>query len=673
MTSESSLGPSLITWLNATGHMFMELDRNFNVIVADPNLTKRFRVQPGSICYRGLAGQDRICPDCPVQRVYNGSPGAEDRREVRDAQGRAVDIHVSIAPKLNQSGNVVGSWVMATEISKADSSGVFQNDANRHFRELLENLPDVVFCLDPVGRFIFANRRTEELLGYGVRQLLGKSLWDLLPSDELTAARTILDTPLGSCWDSELSVTDATGQQRHVRVRCVPLWDSESDSVWFEGVMRDRTAQRALEMELTAYRERLRESKHRYRRLVQQVPDVIFSLDSQGRFTFVNAQVENLLGYPVEKMLGTALKDHISEEFRHIAESILDVEAESVWDEELSIVDVNGVRKWVRIRYRPVFDAQGRLWEYEGVMRDRTSRKKLEEDLRSSKEELLEKIKVIDELYEHIVQSEKSKAIAEHTAEVAHEIRQPLAIIGGFARRMYKQLEGCKKLNPDSQRECFAVIIGEVQRLERILGGLIDFTRQKTVQKRSIDPNSLIEEILHVYEERFREKDIKLEVDFGEEIGAVMLDPDRFFQVVRNLVSNAIDASRRHGMIRVTTGVFVASAKARETGDLETEAYFELRVRNGGKIIPPEELRRIFDPFYTTKDSGTGLGLALVKRIVEEHDGSISVKSDEMGTIFTVWIPLRTAEWVYKNALFNSCGPAGHNHAVEEEPSSPQS
>ncbi len=274
------------------------------------------------------------------------------------------------------------------------------------------------------------------------------------------------------------------------------------------------------------------------------------------------------------------------------------------------------------------------LTSFWAIKRDVTERRRVQQAL-------LDKIKTIDELYAHIVQSGKAKAIAEHTAEVAHELRQPLAIIGGFARRMARQPECWNEIDMDSRREGFEIIIREIQRLEKILDGLIDFTRHETIQLQRIDPNDLIEEVLHINAERLKEKDLHLEVNLSRELGEVFLDPARFQQVIRNLISNAIEACDRKRLIRVETGVFMPSDKAQETGELDSTVYFEMKVHNEGKAIPLEELQKIFDPFYTTKHYGTGIGLTLCKRIVENHGGSISVKSDAEGTAFTVWIPLK--------------------------------
>jgi signal transduction histidine kinase len=275
---------------------------------------------------------------------------------------------------------------------------------------------------------------------------------------------------------------------------------------------------------------------------------------------------------------------------------------------------------------------------------DRTAGKILEEELKASREALVQKIKIIDDLYAHILQSGKAKAIAEHTAEVAHELRQPLAIIGGFARRMAKQLEESARIDEDRQKECFHIMIGEVQRLEKILGALIDFTKREAIQLETIDANGLIREVLRIHQERFREKNLLIQTHFGNRIGKVSVDPNRFQHLIRNLLSNAIEASPEGGVIVIDTGILVPSDKTQQTGELAAGEYFEMKIRNGGPIIPPEELQKFFDPFYTTKEYGVGIGLTLCKKIVEEHNGSISAKSGEEGTIVTVWFPLRPAK-----------------------------
>jgi PAS domain S-box-containing protein len=488
--------------------MFWEVDRNFRVAFANDLLKRVFGDPVGQVCYKFMAGSDQPCPDCPVQRVFDGEERAVSERMRYDKDSRPVWLLHTATPIRNEAGEVIG----ASELT-----------------------------IDTTHR-----RQTEE---------------------------------------------------------------------W------------------------LKDSERLYRNLVELVPDVIFSLDHTGKFTFVNTQVEKFLGFPVQQILETPLRNYIAVEDRERVATMINLQPESIWDEEVAIVDANGGRKFARIRCKASFDAERRRTGFEGVMRDRTVRRKLEEELRASKEALVEKIRIIDELYEHIVQSGKCKAIEEHTAEVAHELRQPLAIVGGFARRMAKQFDS-NQPDLDRQKQYTNIIVTEIQRLEKILDGLIDFTRRNNIILRRMNPNDLIEYILGVTEGRIRDKSLHLAVSLGPEIGEIPLDPGRFQQLVLNLLSNAIEASPRGSVIELETGVSIPSDKAMKAGELDSTGFFEMKVRNRGPVIPQEALQKIFNPFYTTKQFGTGLGLTVTKKIVEDHCGSISVRSDIDGTMFTVWIPL---------------------------------
>ncbi len=404
--------------------------------------------------------------------------------------------------------------------------------------------------------------------------------------------------------------------------------------------IEEKTASLQTELEGRKRMERwLVDSERRYRVLLEEIPDVIFILDHEGRFTYVNTQVEKFLDYPVYQMLETSFADYVAPEDRFKAETILRIGPDFIWDEELGMIASNGDRKHARIRCKAGHSVDNGSIRFEGVMRDITRRKGLEEELKSSREELLEKIKIIDDLYEHIVQQGKSKAIADHTAEVAHELRQPLAIIGGFARRIARQFDSCDLTDNGGQRESCGIMISEIQRLEKILSSLIEFTRHELVHLEKVDPNQVIEKVLQVYQDRVTEKGLQLITNLGKEVGEIMLDPNRFEQVVRNLISNAIEASPLEETIYVEAGASIPSDKAQETGELASEFYFEMKVRNFGKVISPEELQKIFSPFYTTKNYGTGIGLTIAKKIIEDHGGSISAKSDNEGTVFTVWLP----------------------------------
>ncbi|MGO9568624.1 MAG: ATP-binding protein [Desulfomonilaceae bacterium] len=412
-----------------------------------------------------------------------------------------------------------------------------------------------------------------------------------------------------------------------------------------ERKVQEKTA--GLQTELTERKrvERwLRDSERRYRTLVEELPDVIFLLDDAGHFTFVNTQAEKFLKYPVQDILETPLKDHLVAGDRDKIDALFSLEPESIWDEEVGMLDAEGAAQYARIRCKLSYYDEDGSPRYEGIMRDITRRRRLEEDLAASRAQLLDKMRIIDDLYEHIIQSHKSRAIANHTAEVAHELRQPLAIIGGFARRMARKLDSDVAVTAAEQKEACRVMISEIQRLEKILDTLIDFTRRGSLNLKKGDPNDIIESVLRAYQGTIKDKGIELVTSLGREVGEILLDANRFEQVVRNLVSNAIEASLPGQVINIETGVSIPSGKAYEAGGLQSETYFEMKIRNLGQAIPPERLDKIFSPFFTTKAYGAGIGLTISKKIVEDHGGSISAKSDEEGTVFTVWLPIQQTE-----------------------------
>jgi signal transduction histidine kinase len=258
---------------------------------------------------------------------------------------------------------------------------------------------------------------------------------------------------------------------------------------------------------------------------------------------------------------------------------------------------------------------------------------------RRVQEALVERIRTIDALYQHVLEAGKAKAIMDHTAQVAHELRQPLAIIGGFARRLAKGAQSGAASSVDSLRESVGIMINEVRRLEEILAGLVDFTHHEMAQTTGVNPHELIRYVIDINRPRLEEKYLRAQTHFSDPLEEILVDPDRFQQVVRNLLANAIEASPFGGVIRVETSVTGRRDGSDSTDLTDSDRYFEIRIHNFGRPIATENIQKIFDPFFTTKAYGTGMGLTLARKIVEDHRGSLSLKSDDGGTVATVWIP----------------------------------
>jgi signal transduction histidine kinase len=222
-----------------------------------------------------------------------------------------------------------------------------------------------------------------------------------------------------------------------------------------------------------------------------------------------------------------------------------------------------------------------------------------------------------------LLQTEKLAALGEMSAKVAHEIRNPLSAIGGFARRIQRALpEG------DGNAEYAAVIVRETQRLEGILTEQLEFARMSRPRLAHVTLDEVVRETLELVREEAQRKGALLLEDHGEGLPRVLLDRDKVKQVLLNILQNALAAVGRGNRILVRS--------ERAGGDVRVE------IANDGEPLPGEILDSLFVPFATTKAGGSGLGLAVAYQIVKEHGGEIEVKTGEPWSVsFTVSFPIR--------------------------------
>lgn len=224
-------------------------------------------------------------------------------------------------------------------------------------------------------------------------------------------------------------------------------------------------------------------------------------------------------------------------------------------------------------------------------------------------------------LRERVVHSERMAALGELAARVAHEIRNPLISIGGFARRLEKKLS-------DDSSEYARIIVNEVTRLENILKEILGFVKSSRVNKVRVDVNDVVQNIIDFMAPSIAEKQNTIMKDLSDGPLMSLIDPDRIKEALLNILTNASQATD-HGTITVRT--------RREDSD----AVIELTDTGCG--IKNEDIKSIFNPFFTTKPQGTGLGLAVTHKIIQEHNGKIRVESVwGGGTAFKIYLPLET-------------------------------
>jgi len=247
------------------------------------------------------------------------------------------------------------------------------------------------------------------------------------------------------------------------------------------------------------------------------------------------------------------------------------------------------------------------------------------QSLEEEKQKLEIAYRELKEAQDRLLHSERLAAIGEMAAHVAHEIRNPLVTIGGFARSILKAV----KAENDPIRKSAQIVAEEVRRLERILANVLDFTKLSPPQPRPGNINEVLEDTCALLSTEVSDRHVELVQRFDPTIPPVLLDVPLMKQAVLNVLQNALHSMPKGGRLEVIT-------------TWDGKDWVTVEIRDTGIGIPPDVLKEMFNPFFTTRPDGTGLGLAITRKIVNDHGGRIQVESQVgMGTAFRFTLPLR--------------------------------
>ncbi len=217
-----------------------------------------------------------------------------------------------------------------------------------------------------------------------------------------------------------------------------------------------------------------------------------------------------------------------------------------------------------------------------------------------------------------LVQGEKLATVGKMAAHVAHEIRNPLSTIGGFAQTILRKPDNIERVKKSA-----GVIAEEAMRLENLLKGVMDFSRPSAPVLKQGDLNAIAEKAFRTQYEYLAARGIQANLDLDRSIPEIQFDENQVMQILHNLIRNAAESMQSGGALNLRTG--------------RNDDGVHLSISDTGTGIPVEILERLFDPFFTTKPDGTGLGLAVSKKIIEDHGGKIDVQSSiGKGTTFTI-------------------------------------
>jgi PAS domain S-box-containing protein len=501
-----------------------------------------------------------------------------------------------------------------TKLERAVSERTQQLVASQaRYKSLFDMVADSVFMVNPSGMIVAVNKREEQALGYAEVNVVGRSLLEVVLSGYHDSLRGWLsDSILGQRKVStqEIMVRHADGLETPAEMDLIRVGVADQQLVMVQ--LRDITDRKQLERQLETYREELEdkvrkrtreieETKQYLENLLENANDVIYTLDTEQRFTYVNSKIE-AWGYRKDDLLGRPYLALLSKRHRgRRLKSTLDIGAKQVY--EVEVVTRTGEPRAVMVSVSPLHAVEGAILGVLGIARDMTETKKLEQRIRNS---------------------EKLASVGRLAAGVAHEINNPL---GGILNCLYNLRKGM--LSPSRLEEYRVSMEDGVRRVQKIVRQLLDFSQQDEPEFAPTDINHVVDRVLVLTTHLFAPNRIRLETGFGQGLPNVMLDRHMIEQVLMNLVLNAVQAMKDGGGLTIRTSV--------------VEGVCLIEVRDTGSGIPPSVLPRIFDPFFTTKSEGegTGLGLSVSLGIVERHGGKILVDSEVgKGTTFTLCLPV---------------------------------
>ncbi|MBI4551044.1 MAG: PAS domain S-box protein [Candidatus Latescibacteria bacterium] len=367
----------------------------------------------------------------------------------------------------------------------------------------------------------------------------------------------------------------------------------------------------------------LQQSEERYRALVENINDVLFTLDGQGLITYISPVIERLFHYTTHDLVGQPFSRFVYPADRSGLQASLErTRAGHVEPHEFRVVDQDGTIRHVRTSSRPQVE-EGHLVGFTGLLTDITEHKRMEAALQESEAQLRH--------------AQKMEAMGRLASGIAHDFNNLLMIMMGYSEMILRNLSP-----GDPIRKELEAIKKAGERAAALTRQLLAFSRRQVMQLQVLNLNTVVTDLNKMLY-RLIGEDIQLETVLAPDVGRVKADPGQVEQVLLNLAVNARDAMPRGGTLTIQTeNRALSEEEARRHVGAQAGAYVRLIVRDTGYGMDEETQAHIFEPFFTTKEAGkgTGLGLSIVYGIVTQSGGLIEVDSVQgQGTTFTISLP----------------------------------
>jgi len=459
---------------------------------------------------------------------------------------------------------------------------------------------DAIITTDARGLLNSYNEGAQSLLGYLPVEIIGRPLQDILRGGDQEARR--IQRRLEERAEVYLFDSEVIGKDQRVipvSFSASLLRDGEGSAQGIIAICHDRSQVHRLETEIL-------HKDQFFASIVRNSADAILTLDSNERITSWNRGAEAVFGYSEAEMLSQSLEILIPEDLKNRKE-LEKISQAARLEGYLRSYQTRRITKDGRsidviFTRTAIKDSDGGVIGFSSVMKDVTSQKLIER---------------------HLAQMEKLSAIGELSAGLAHEIKNPLAGVKGAIEIIRDGLAG-----DHPNRMILGEVLAEVARIDRIVMNLLSYSRPRKPDFTKLDLVALLRQVISLLDNLANAKEMELALRLSKETTSLIGDENELKQLFMNLLLNSIEATPKGGRVEVWL-------------DQVSDSKLRVCVSDNGLGIPADGLNKIFQPFFTTKKAGTGLGLATCKRIVLDHGGEIRVESEVgKGTRFSIELPL---------------------------------
>lgn len=539
--------------------------------------------------------------------------------------GMAVWWYVEESTRHPGSDLMVGLLMAAASAAEPLRNLISSFSPGDLYRRIVETDPECVKLLAADGRLLEMNPAGLSMIeAESLDQIVGRHIVELVvPEHRGRFHEHVVRVFEGESVEVEFDIVGLRGTRRTLYSRAVPLRDPSGRVAALLAISRDVT-------EMKRAQQALCESEERFRNLIETTNDWVWELNERLEFTYTSPQVQRLLGYEPEEILGRSpfllmppdeaaqLRARLAPE-QAAARSVQLLEHRWRHKEgRFVLLEPSGV---------PYSGPGGQFGGYRGISRDITERRQVEETLRRAQER--ERQREIE--LGHVA---RLSAMGALMAGIAHELNQPLHTIKNYAEALSIGIDAQRSPQAAKWREWAQQITVQVERAGGIIRSLQAFCRSRELQLVRVDVGKLVQEVLDQLESEPCREGIRLETALAEPLPPIKGDPLQFQQVLLNLLRNACEAaaeSAAGGRVQMSIGV--------EGGELV------VRVSDNGPGLPPIDPQQLFEPFFTTKSGGLGMGLAISRVLVEAHGGTLrALPTAERGALFECRLPIATED-----------------------------